>query len=173
MTDAITEFVKANGGERPRSVLVYREGIAESAEQELLTSEVQPIATAINHGEPGGIEQFSYVMVNKRVNAKFFRQQGNTYDNPPMGTVVDSGVVRANGYDFFLIPVTGRSDQGAVCPVHYTVIYSNPLLPRAELSSLTYNLCFLYYNWSGPVKVPAPIQNAHKLAYLYGEHGGS
>lgn len=112
-------------------------------------------------------------MVNKRVNAKFFKAQGSSYDNPPMGTVVDQGVVRSNGYDFYLIPVTGKSDQGAVCPVHYTVLYSDPLLPRTELSQLTYNLCFLYYNWSGPVKVPAPVQNAHKLAYQYGENGGS
>jgi hypothetical protein len=51
-----------------------------------------------------------------------------------MGTVVDQGVVRANGYDFYLIPVTGRADQGAVCPVHYTVLFSEPLLPRADLS---------------------------------------
>ena len=53
--DAVTEFKKANNGQGPRSVLVYREGIAESAEQELLTSEVQPIAGAIKHGTPEGI----------------------------------------------------------------------------------------------------------------------
>lgn len=71
--DAIEEFKKANGGKVPKSVLVYREGIAESAENELLTSEVQPIGAAIKHGQPDGISQFTYVIVNKRVNAKFFK----------------------------------------------------------------------------------------------------
>lgn len=71
--DAIGEFKKANGGQVPKSLIVYREGIAESAENELLTSEVQPIGEAIKHGQPDGITQFTYVMVNKRVNAKFFK----------------------------------------------------------------------------------------------------
>lgn len=53
--DAVTEFKKANNGQGPKSVIVYREGIAESAENELLTSEVQPIGAAIKKGEPDGI----------------------------------------------------------------------------------------------------------------------
>ena len=28
----------------------------------------------------------------------------------------------------------------------------------------------MYYNWPGTVRVPAPCQYAHKLAYQVGEH---
>lgn len=48
--DAIGEFKKANNGQGPSKLVVYREGIAESAENELLTSEIQPIGAAIKHG---------------------------------------------------------------------------------------------------------------------------
>ena len=30
-------------------------------------------------------------------------------------------------------------------------------------------MCHLYQNWPGTVRVPAPCQYAHKLAYLVGE----
>jgi len=34
---------------------------------------------------------------------------------------------------------------------------------------LTYKLCYTYYNVSGSIKVPAPIQYAHRLANLIGD----
>ncbi|CAG2180788.1 unnamed protein product [Oppiella nova] len=33
---------------------------------------------------------------------------------------------------------------------------------------LAYKLTHLYYNWIGTIRVPAPCQYAHKLAYLTG-----
>jgi argonaute-like protein implicated in RNA metabolism and viral defense len=32
------------------------------------------------------------------------------------------------------------------------------------LPKLTFDLCFLYSNWRGPVRVPAPLKYAEKLA---------
>ena len=34
------------------------------------------------------------------------------------------------------------------------------------IHEMTYNLCYGYYNWSGAVRVPAPLQYASKLAAL-------
>ncbi|KAM7017829.1 piwi-like protein 1 isoform 2-T2 [Tautogolabrus adspersus] len=36
-------------------------------------------------------------------------------------------------------------------------------------SRLTYKLCHMYYNWQGIIRVPAPCQYAHKLAFLVGQ----
>ena len=33
-----------------------------------------------------------------------------------------------------------------------------------------YKLCYLYYNWSGSIKVPAPVHYAKKLAFMVGDH---
>ena len=33
-----------------------------------------------------------------------------------------------------------------------------------------FQLTYLYFNWSGTVRVPAVCQYAHKLAYLIGEN---
>ena len=43
-----------------------------------------------------------------------------------------------------------------------------------KVHELTFKLTHLYYNLPGTVRVPAPVQYAHKLASLIGEsvHGG-
>ena len=67
-------------------------------------------------------------------------------------------------YDFFLVSQSVR--QGTVNPTSYNVIMDNSGLTPDHLQKLTYKLCHLYYNWPGTVRVPAPCQYAHKLAFL-------
>ena len=59
--------------------------------------------------------------------------------------------------------------QGTVNPTSYNVIKDNSGLTPDHLQKLTSKLCHLYYNWPGTVRVPAPCQYAHKLAFLVGE----
>lgn len=58
--------------------------------------------------------------------------------------------------------------EGTTTPSHYIVIEDENNFEPDILQKLTYKLCFLYYNWPGTVRVPAPCQYAHKLAYLVG-----
>lgn len=43
------------------------------------------------------------------------------------------------------------------------------LLVKDLIAKLAYKLCFLYYNTTGAIKVPAPIHYAQKLSYLIGD----
>ena len=57
-------------------------------------------------------------------------------------------------------------NQGTVNPTSYNVVKdTSGLLPK-HIQALTYKLTHLYYNWPGTVRVPAPCQYAHKLAFL-------
>ena len=89
--------------------------------------------------------------------------------NPIPGTVINSGVVENNIYDFYLVSTGSR--QGVVSPTHYTVLYDDIKEEEEKIQLLTYKLCFTYYNVSGSIKVPAPIQYAHRLANLVGDRG--
>ncbi|PIO32440.1 hypothetical protein AB205_0014360 [Aquarana catesbeiana] len=70
-------------------------------------------------------------------------------------------------YDFFIISQSVR--QGTVSPTHYNVVYDSGGLKPDYMQRLTYKLCHQYFNWPGVIRVPAPCQYAHKLAFLVGQ----
>lgn len=54
--------------------------------------------------------------------------------------------------------------MGTANPVHYNVIYNSTKLPLESFYELIKNLCYNYFNWMGPVKIPSVLQLAHKMA---------
>ena len=70
--------------------------------------------------------------------------------------------------DFFL--VSQHVGQGTVNPTHYVVVHDHTGWDIDKLQRLTYKMTHLYYNWTGTIRVPAPCQYAHKLAYLVGQN---
>ena len=84
------------------------------------------------------------------------------------GTVVDTTVTKPEKQDFFM--VSQSCNQGTVAPVHYDVIWNDCEWPLQTQQKLAYKLTHLYFNWQGTIKVPAPCQYAHKLAYIVGEN---
>ena len=67
-------------------------------------------------------------------------------------------------------------NQGTVTPTHFVVVHESLSsggdaagLKPSTLQRLSYALTHMYFNWPGNVKVPAPCQYAHKLAFLVGE----
>lgn len=67
-------------------------------------------------------------------------------------------------YDFFIVSQCVR--EGTVAPTSYNILYDNLGYTADQLQRLTYKLTHMYYNWAGAVRVPAPCQYAHKLAFL-------
>lgn len=80
---------------------------------------------------------------------------------------MDHTITRRNYYDFFLVSQHVR--QGTATPSHYIVVYDTSGLDADKMQRLAYKFCHLYYNWPGTIRVPAPCQYAHKLAYLVGQ----
>merc|ERR1712192_385463 len=93
---------------------------------------------------------------------------GEGQGNSPGGTIVDTVATHANMKDFYMVPIESR--QGTVAPLHYRMHYNTIPLKADHFQQITYMLCFMYFNWNGPVKIPSPVQYAHKLAYLVGTH---
>jgi aubergine len=99
---------------------------------------------------------FTYIVVQKRINTRIFLRKRNELDNPLPGAVLDHTVTRKYMYDFFLVPQSVR--QGTVTPTHYIVVHDSANFSPDILQRLSYKLCFLYYNWPGTVRVPACCQ---------------
>ena len=109
------------------------------------------------------------VIVQKRIHTRLFdhSEDINNPRNVPAGTVVDNGCVSKDSYDFYM--VSQNVTQGTATPSHYRVILDEIKLPSNTMQYLTFKLCHLYFNWAGTIRVPAPCQYAHKIAFLIGK----
>ena len=54
-------------------------------------------------------------------------------------------------------------NSGCATPTCFQVVYGN-LKFIDQLPKLTYDLCYMYSNWKGAVRVPAPLKYAEKLS---------
>ncbi len=56
-------------------------------------------------------------------------------------------------------------------PARYTIVQMDKEFGpnKNVLASLSWALCHDYPNWTGPIKLPSPTQNAHVLAELAGQ----
>jgi aubergine-like protein len=162
---AVTEAFEAyrlQNKSYPRHLIIYRDGVSDFQRTSLLQTEVHSFHTTINSLAPGTL--LTFIVVNKTVNARFFTVPT---DNPPIGTVVDRTVVSASDYDFYLC--TAKANEGSMTPTHFFVVYDDSNCTPDTIQELSYRLCYAYYNWSGSVRLPAPVMYAHKLAYCLGE----
>ncbi|XP_063984569.1 piwi-like protein 1 [Diachasmimorpha longicaudata] len=155
-------------GTYPDRIIVYRDGVGDGQLNFIAEYEIGQLKDAFKLIDPSYSPKLTVIIVQKRINTRVMMLKGNNLQNPVPGTIVDSVVTRRNWYDFFLVPQTAK--QGTVTPTHYIVLLDEAGFKTDHLQRLSYKLCHLYYNWPGTIRVPAPCQYAHKLAYLVGQN---
>jgi len=167
ISKALRKYQEINSN-LPSRIIIYRDGVGDGQIQYVIDHEIAAILSCLaKAGLPEDQVKFTYIVVNKKINTRIMQMEGRNAVNPPSGTVVDDVVTLPERYDFFLVSQSVR--QGTVNPTSYNVIKDNSGLKPGHLQRLTYKLTHLYYNWPGTVRVPAPCQYAHKLAFLVGE----
>ncbi|VDO39888.1 unnamed protein product [Haemonchus placei] len=151
---ALRKYYVANNHSLPEKVFLYRDGVGDGQihyvkdqEVTLVQKACEEVVLKENAKQP---IKLAFIIVTKKVNMRIFKGAPDSkLSNPDPGTVVDTVVTRPERYDFYLVPQF--VNQGTVTPVCY---------------NLAFKLCHLYYNWQGTVRVPAPCQYAHKLAFM-------
>ncbi|XP_021919553.1 piwi-like protein Siwi isoform X2 [Zootermopsis nevadensis] len=160
---ALQKYREYNHGYLPQRIVLYRDGVGEGQIPYVYEHEVAILKARLAKIYGENEYKLGFIIVTKRINTRLF-YNGN---NPPPGTVVDDVITLPERFDFFLVSQSVR--QGTVSPTSYNVISDNLELGPDKIQRLTYKLTHLYFNWSGTVRVPAPCQYAHKLAYLVGQ----
>lgn len=182
--DAILAFKETNNGIFPRRIIVYRDGVSESQRRTLAEIEVKAFLRAFDAlFEEGKITvkpDFAFICVNKSPAAKFYTEKNKgDFLNPEPGTAISKAVT--TGRDFYLI--SQKVNEGTVKPTHYAILaywetVNNEYVDKTyeisesmmtKLVSMTYKMCYMYFNWSGSIKTPAPLQYAHRLAGFIGD----
>ncbi|KAK3770140.1 hypothetical protein RRG08_007051 [Elysia crispata] len=166
-TGALRKYHEVNGS-LPQKLFIYRDGVGDGQLAAVQESEIEQIRQACKNA--AGEEyrpQLTFFVVKKRIATRLFYQENNQIINPQPGTIVDDFVTKSEWYDFFIVSQSVR--QGTVTPTSFNVIKDESGLQADHLQKLTYKMTHLYFNWQGTVRVPAPCQYAHKLAFLQGQ----
>jgi aubergine-like protein len=186
MTSALDDYFAENK-RHPTSIVVYRDGVGDSQLTTFVRQEINLYKEAF---EAKNLDiKLTVIVVQKRVNLRLFarcplnarqvqrcpiegRCNGrDAYHSPMAGTIVDNVITSEMMSDFYLVP--SIAPPGATArPTRFVVmrddmnLRSNP----DNLQNMTNNMCYQYFNWPGPIRVPACVMYAHKAAYLFGKH---
>ena len=174
MEIALSEYFKIHK-KFPEGVIIYRQGISHG-QKNYLKTEIEQLHKIFNGDSDKKCFKeikikYYYVLVNKKPTLKFFeeatynkRNRNNDkgiYDNPDSGLLICDKLISSDKFEFYIQPQ--KVTQGTATPTCFQVEYGNMNCPEI-LPKLTFDLCFLYSNWRGAVRVPAPLKYAEKLA---------
>jgi len=155
----------------PASCVVWRDGVGDNTINQVANQEIPAVRKAIDNptGQVvGGKTQgkkvpLAYIICQKRISTKFLSADGESA--MPCGSLVTG--LQGPLYKTFYINGTSPP-YSTPKPVRFIMAHrDSPLLP-VSMSELSWALCHDYPNWTGPIKLPAPVQCAHKLAELAG-----
>eukprot|EP01065_Artemidia_motanka_P025177 TRINITY_DN300_c11_g1_i1.p1 TRINITY_DN300_c11_g1~~TRINITY_DN300_c11_g1_i1.p1 ORF type:complete len:913 (+),score=273.66 TRINITY_DN300_c11_g1_i1:70-2808(+) len=176
----LARFKKANGGKSPANYIFFRQGSSEGVEQSIVDEELESVRQAIQKATDSSA-RIAYIMVLRQTHLRLARvfstgEQGTEIGNPQCGTVLDSYATNLTATEFFM--VSQFVNQGSATAVKYKMLCNelDATWTMARLQSLTCGLSCMYFNWNGPVALPAPCLYAAGWAKMCGEilfQGGS
>ena len=157
---ALDYFKKVNKNCKPASIIIYRQGGNERQTEKLIKNELPKITELFNGGyEPGYTPKTTIFSVNKKTDLKFFEHFKNGYKNIETGTVIDKYVISPEVFEFYL--QCPEVDRGTGSPVHFLCIYNNNEdLTINDFEEITYKQSYYYWNWCGPIRIPAALKYA-------------
>ena len=163
--NCLDNFVKVNNGHKPETIIVYRQGGNDKQTEKIMKNELPNILDLFSGDENKCAYEKNYkpkltmFTVNKKTDLKFFEKSNNGYKNIPMGTVIDQDVISPDLFEFYL--QCPDVDRGCASPVHFLCVYNNnDNLTINDFEDISYKQSFYYWNWPGPIRVPAALKYA-------------
>ena len=158
LDEAIEVYQKENNNERVRGVIIYRQGVS-FEQKDYLKSEILQIDNICKIK----CVNYYYILVNKKVNFKFFEKSNKGFSNPESGLLVMDGITNKNYFEFYIQPQ--EITQGSAIPICYHVAYGNFDFPEI-IPKLAYDLCNIYCNYQGKIRIPNVLKMAEKLSKM-------
>ena len=155
--EAVTAYNNKNK-ELPKGIIIYRQGVS-LQQKEYLKTEIGQIDMACKTKNI----LYYYILVNTKTTFKFFEKSNRGYTNPGSGLLVIDGVTNRNFFEFYIQPQ--EVTQGSATPTCFHVAYGNLDFPEI-IPKFTFDLCHIYSNWQGTVRIPNVIKAAEKLSKM-------
>jgi aubergine-like protein len=164
----VKQYAKNNDDRLPVNVIIYRGGAGNSKGLlEDVSEEAEFIDKALEKLRQGkDVLRLAYISVSKRTPHRFFEiNGGEKIYNPKGGLVIENRVTQRNHFNFFMVPQF--VNQGCANSSEFYCVYNSTLLSADEFYQVTYNQTFNYFNWQGPVRIPAVLKYAEKQLEQY------
>ena len=163
VNEAVEVYKKKNENQQPDWIIIYRQGVS-LQQKEFLKGEIREIHNTCTTKNI----LYYYILVNTKSTFKFFEpgedNNGNdTYFNPYSGLLVLDGVINRNLFEFYIQPQ--EVTQGSATPTCFQVAYGNLNFPEF-IPKFTFDLCHIYSNWQGSIRIPNVIKCAEKLSKM-------
>lgn len=148
------------------AIIMFRDGVSEGQFEEVMQIEVAAIRNACLQISSSWKPKITYIIVTKRHHARFFprsQSSGDRSGNIDPGTVVDTGVVSSQFYDFYLNSHAGII--GTNKPAKYTVLVDENNTPVDALQGYIFRLAHCFQRCSRSVSMVNSAYYAHLLAF--------
>ena len=156
---ALDHFSNVNNKNLPERIIIYRQGGNEKQTEKMMKFELPKILKAFDEYKDNFKPKLSIFGVNKKTDLKFFERSNGGYRNIPTGTVIDKNVVSPDVFEFYL--QCPEVDKGTGSPVHFLCLYNNnDDLTINDFEEITYQQSYYYWNWPGPIRIPAALKYA-------------
>jgi len=169
------EAYKRQNGKYPKNFVFYRQGGSEGDTKHLLNTEVKAMKECITEAA-GSDFKLAYFLVVRASHLRLCKAEKAAEPgmvklaNPGFGTLLDHTFVHVNaGVEFFL--VSQVVNQGCATAVKYKALHFDlgADWTADKVQQLTFALTCMYYNWNGPIAVPAPCLYAERTARMFGD----
>ena len=156
---ALNHFSKVNNSYLPKTIIIYRQGGNEKQTEKIMKFELPKIIKCLEEYKQDYKPKLTIFGVNKKTDLKFFERCKEGYRNLPAGTVIDKEVISPDAFEFYL--QCPEVDKGTGSPVHFLCLYNNnDDLTINDFEEITYKQSYYYWNWPGPIRIPAALKYA-------------
>ena len=164
MVKLLIEFKKRNNV-MPEHIIIYRDGVSDGQFQEVISTEVEAIKTALAlSGYQEEACKIVFIVYQKGHHTRLvYEKSGAEHINVCPGVLVDShgdnSIVSSRYNEFYLN--SHVAIQGTAKPCKYTLLYDSIGLKMSEIQLMTYWLTYLYARCNRSVSYPTPVYYAH------------
>ncbi|KMZ69032.1 Protein argonaute 16 [Zostera marina] len=158
--ELMLDFYQSSGQQKPRQIIIFRDGVGESQFNQVLNIELGQIIKAIENLGVETFPRFTVIITQKRHHTKLFRV--DSPENVPAGTVVDSMIVHPKNYDFYMCAHSGM--MGTSRPTRYQVLLDEIGFKSDDLQKLIHSLSYVYQRSTSAISIVAPVAYAHLAA---------
>ncbi|KAJ9170012.1 hypothetical protein P3X46_018149 [Hevea brasiliensis] len=167
MRKLLEDFCHTSNGNKPKHIIVFRNGVAESQFSKVLNVEVEQILKAYQDHFKSEVDipKFTVIVAQKDRHTKLF--QDISPENVPSGTVVDTEIVHPRNYDFYLC--AHASMTGTSRPAHYHILLDEIGFSPDELQNLIHALSYVNQRSTTAIRTVAPLRYANLAARQMGQ----